>query len=70
MTIQDLKEKQNLFGKLVAKSKANMPITTYGYIREVNCTYITFEDSADPKLKYKVHSVVSFTPEEFKNKFV
>ena len=69
MTIQDLKEKQNLFGKLIAKVEGwDDKIITYGYIRYVNDNHIIFEDSADEKLKYRVHSVESFTPEIFKDK--
>lgn len=68
MTIQELKDKQNSFGKLVAKSKANMPIITYGYIRYINDNHVIFEDSEDRELTYKVHSVVSFELEEFKQK--
>jgi ferredoxin-fold anticodon binding domain-containing protein len=68
MTIQDLRDKQNLFGKLVAKSKANQPIITYGFIRYINDNHIIFEDSEDRELTYKVHSVESFGILSFKRK--
>jgi len=71
INIQDLKDKQNQFGKLIAKVEGwDDKITTYGYIRHVNSEFITFEDSANPELSFRVHSIESFEIEEFKNKFV
>jgi hypothetical protein len=74
INIQDLKEKQNQFGKLIAKVEGwDDKITTYGYIRHVNSQFITFEDSADPKLRFRVHSIESFEIENLRtrvNKFV
>ena len=67
--LQELKDKQNQFGKLIAKVEGwDDQIITYGYIRSINCNFIMFEDSADPKVRFRVHSIESFELETFKPK--
>ena len=71
INIQDLRVKQNIFGKLIAKVEGwDDKITTYGYIRHINGNHIVFEDSAEETLRYRVHSIESFEIEEFKPKKV
>ena len=67
MEISELKGKENIFGKLYATVKGWGHIITYGYIREVNCKYATFEDSTQKGFKYKVYNVESFEPMDFKD---
>ena len=66
--VQTLKDKQNQFGKLIARTMYDEPITTYGYIRSINGKSIVFEDSGEECLVYRVKEIQSFELEEFKPK--
>jgi len=60
--IQELKSQQNIFGKIIGKTIAGYPITTYGYIRSVNCQSVIFEDNENSSIKFRVTDVKSFEP--------
>ena len=53
----------NTLGKLTAQKVAGCMFATYGFIRQINDTYIEFEDSdGEDKFIFKKKWIIEFEP--------
>lgn len=59
MNIQELIQFKDQHGRIRYTNKLGEPNTLFGYIREVNCDHIVWQDTNEPD-KFKIRNVISF----------
>ncbi len=59
MNNQELEKYLNQHGKIIYQDKFGEPGEWFGYIREVNCNYVIFQDN-ETNHKFKIHNVIDF----------
>jgi ferredoxin-fold anticodon binding domain-containing protein len=59
MNISDLSQFLNQHGRIVYTNKLGESNILYGYIREVNCDHVVWQDNEKPD-KFKIRNVKSF----------
>lgn len=59
MNIQDLAQFKDQHGRLKYMNKLGLTNTLFGYIREINCDHIVWQDNEKPD-KFKIRNIIRF----------
>ena len=61
MNTADLIKFKDIHGRIIYRDKFGEPGEWFGYIREVNCCSVTFQDN-ETNHKFKIAEVIDFKP--------